>query len=348
MTVFCKITYMRLFKRFNGYWYVEFERGKCKSLRTKDKKIAERLFKELQKEALKGKLILLEKQEKILLKELIEEYLAWSKETKAKATYDKEKWIFQRFLETVGNKPVRLITVRDCETYLVTQKQLGRKEDGINIDYRHLKALFNKAKEWGYIKENPWTRVKPLKGVKTPPKFLSVDEMKRVLEYLEAKDPLFAKYVKFCLETGCRRNEALYLTWNDVNFKTKQILIKGKGNKIRIIPISKDLSALLKSIPKQGSRLFFWAPDTVSHKWNKAMKALGLRYRFHDIRHTTASWLAMKGIPLQMIQALLGHSDIRITQIYAHLRPDVLESLLEEISSVLQRSQNTVTTPVKP
>jgi len=82
---------MRLFRRENGIWYVEFERGKKRSLRTKDKKTAERLFKELQKEALKGKLILLEKHEKIRLSQLIEEYLKWSENTKALETYKKEK-----------------------------------------------------------------------------------------------------------------------------------------------------------------------------------------------------------------------------------------------------------------
>ena len=62
---------MRLFRRENGIWYVEFERGKKKSLGTRDKKLAERIFKEPQKEALKGKLILLEKTQRITLDEFI-------------------------------------------------------------------------------------------------------------------------------------------------------------------------------------------------------------------------------------------------------------------------------------
>lgn len=99
--------------------------------------------------------------------------------------------------------------------------------------------------------------------------------------------------------------------------------------------MTEEIKKLLKSIPLSGKRLFPWHPDTVTHKWIKTMKALGLSYRLHDLRHTTASWLAMKGISLQIIQTLLGHSDIRVTQIYSHLKPEVIKSALQEISNLL-------------
>ena len=90
---------MKLFRRSNGYWYVRFERGKEKSLRTKDRRLAEKLFKEIQKEVLKGKIILLEKQEKISLSEFIQEYLKWAETRKSSSTVYRDRWALTKFLE---------------------------------------------------------------------------------------------------------------------------------------------------------------------------------------------------------------------------------------------------------
>ena len=61
------------------------------------------------------------------------------------------------------------------------------------------------------------------------------------------------------------------------------------------------------------------------------MKKLGYNYRLHDLRHTTASWMAMKGIPIQFIKELLGHNSVNVTEIYTHLRTDVLKKIMEEV-----------------
>lgn len=326
---------MRLFRRENGIWYVEFERGKKRSLRTKDKKTAERLFKELQKEALKGKLILLEKHEKIRLSEFIKEYLQWSELRKARSSYKRDKWSLNRFLEIVGDKLLRTISIRDVEHYISVLLAQGRKPAGINVDFRHLKAAFSRAKEWGYIRKNPFSKVKPLKIPYKPPKFISKDEMERIISYLKDKDPDFHDIVVFALETGCRRKEIANLSFNDVDFQTGYIRILGKGGKERFIPITNRVRGVLTlRFQKNKNKVFpDWHPDTITHKWQKTMKALELKYRFHDIRHTTASWLAMQGTPLQFIQELLGHSSVQVTQIYAHLCPDVIKTELEKAFS---------------
>jgi len=328
---------MKLFKRSNGYWYIRFERGKEKSLRTKDKKLAERLFKEIQKEILKGKIILLEKQEKISLKEFIQEYLSWAEKMKSYESVRRDKVALNNFLQVVGDKPLRIINVRDVERFLTACLDLGRKRTGINVDYRHLKAAFNKAKEWGYIKENPFTRVKPLKEEKKPPRFLSEEEVKKVLEAVR-DDKDFRDIILFTLETGCRRKEILNLHVKDIDFENNLIKIQGKGNKVRTIPMTSRLRKLLERRCKNrvGKVFPLWHKDTITKKWHKLMKKLGMDYRFHDLRHTAASWLAIKGVPLQFIQELLGHSSITVTQIYAHLRPDVLREALEETFSVLE------------
>ncbi len=322
---------MKLFRRSNGYWYIRFERGKERSLRTKDRRLAERLFREIQKEALKGRLVILEKQEKISLSEFTKEYLAWAEAHKASSTTKRDAWALNHFLEFVGDRPLRSISAKLVEDYRTFLLQRGRKPSSVNVEYRHLKAAFNKAKDWGYLKENPFARLKPLKEPKSPPKFLSREEVGRLLAYLKENDPDFHDLVLFGLETGARRIEILRLRWEDVDWRRKRIRLHGKGDKDREIPMTSSIEDLLRARgPKPCGRVFpYTHHDTITHKWKKTMRKLGMNYRFHDLRHTTASWLVMNGAPLKVVQELLGHTDIRVTQIYAHLSRDYLREVLE-------------------
>ncbi|MEM7814711.1 MAG: tyrosine-type recombinase/integrase [Candidatus Aenigmatarchaeota archaeon] len=330
MKTFFKIENMRLFQRENGIWYVEFYRGKKKSLGTRDRKLAERLFKELQKEALKGKLIFLEKTQRITLDEFIQEYVTYAEAVKAPTTAYRDKYALQKFREFLGNISLAIINVKRLEDYITFLRARGRKASSINIELRHLKSAFSKAKEWGYLRENPFAKIKLLKEEKTPPAFILPDEMKKIFDYLREKDLIFYKLVFFTLETGARRIEVLRARWEDIDWKRKIIILHGKGNKKRVIPLSSRLEKVLEGERKDKGKLFpYEHHDTLSHKWQKVMKALGLKYRFHDIRHTTASWLVMNGVSLKVVQELLGHSDIRTTQIYAHLAPEVLREAIE-------------------
>ncbi|RLI86748.1 MAG: hypothetical protein DRP01_03530 [Archaeoglobales archaeon] len=324
------LTDVKLFRRSNGYWYIRFERGKERSLRTKDKKLAEKLFKEVQKEILKGRLVLLEKQQRITLKQFIEEYLSWSANYKSYNTYRLDRHCFSKLLDYLGDIPLKTISVKKLEEYFGFLKTKGQKPTGINIEMRHIKAGFNKAIAWGYLKENPLAKIKPLKIHQSPPKFLSKEEIKLVLGNI--KNPDFKDLIICYLETGCRRAELINLRVEDIDIKNQFIKVRGKGSKTRIVPMTKTVIEIMNKriINKTKQQRIFpaWHPDTVSHMWAKLMKKLGLKYRLHDLRHTTASYLAMKGVSLKIIQELLGHSDIKATQIYSHLCPETIREAL--------------------
>ncbi len=322
---------MKLFRRSNGYWYIRFSRGKEKSLRTKDKRLAYRLFKEIQKEALKGRLISLDRQERITLADFFEEYLSWASKRKAASTLKREQSVIKNFIDYFGNtKVLNTISFKDLEAYQTFLRK-KRAPAGVNLDFRHLKAAFNKAVEWGYIKRNPFSFIKPLKVPQPLPRYIKENEMEKILEFLRQRDKFFYDFVLLTLETGCRRNELLFLTAQDVDLNHGFIQVKGKGNRERIIPLTERAKAILaKRINEQG-RIFKWSPDWVSQKWKKLMKKLNLPYRFHDLRHTTASWLAINGVSIKVIQELLGHSSLTVTEIYAKLTRDVIRENLEEV-----------------
>ncbi len=339
---------MKLFRRSNGYWYVRFERGKEKSLRTKDKRLAQKLFREIQQEALKGRLILLEKQEKISLSQFIQEYLEWSESNKAYATLKRERSIFKNFLSYFGERPLRSISVKQIEEYRSFLLRSGRAASGINLDFRHLKAAFNKALEWGYIKQNPFGKIKPLKGKTGPPRFIPPEEMEKIFSFLKQKDPEFCDFVALALETGCRLNELLKLTAKDVAPDLSYIRVLGKGNRERMVPLTKKAQGIIKSRLHKKGRLFDrWTDNWVSHKWRYFMNEIGLDYRFHDIRHTTASWLAMNEVPIQIIQELLGHSNITVTKIYTHVKQDVVRQALERVFGCKNSDKSKAAPPLR-
>ena len=329
---------MRLFQRKNGYWYVRFSRKKVRSLHTKDKYLANRLFREIQREYLRGKLLFLEKDTRITLSEFRKEYVDWGANVKAYSTVKRDELSLRRLQDVLGDVSLKGVGQREVERYISFMRELGRKPAGINVDLRHLKAAFNKAIEWGYIKSNPFSKIKPLKVPTSPPRFLSEDEMERVFEAIKGTD--FEDIVRFTVMTGCRRREICNLKVRHVNFRMDLIELQGKGSKKRIIPLTPELKRILKERCKGrglDERVFGnFHPDSLSRKWIRLMKRLGLNYRFHDLRHTFASYLAMSGISLSIIRDILGHSSVSVTQIYAHLRPEILREAMEEVSLKLK------------
>ncbi|MCP4628148.1 MAG: site-specific integrase [bacterium] len=128
------------------------------------------------------------------------------------------------------------------------------------------------------------------------------------------------------INTGLRKTELLTLKWDQI--RNGQLYIKGKGEKRREVPINDDMSDLLKDIRRrEGLRsnyVFTYQgqpiTNTVENSFKSALRRAGIEnFRFHDLRHTFASWFVMRGGDLKTLQEILGHSDIATTMRYAHL-----------------------------
>ncbi len=144
------------------------------------------------------------------------------------------------------------------------------------------------------------------------------------------------------LNTGIRRGEAFNLQWTDVDLIKKVLTIEGDGAKssqTRHIPLNREALATLKAWKKQSQKLNYVFPsasgdrlDNINKAWSNLRAAAKLEaFRLHDLRHTFASNLAIKGVALNTIRELLGHSDIQMTLRYAHLTPDVKAQAVELI-----------------
>jgi integrase len=325
---------MRMFKRENGTWYVQLKRGKKISLKTTDKKEAEYLFRQIQRQALAGKLFLFDQNKKIKLKDFAEEYLKWLENNKAESTRERVGRIFKVFISYIGNKTLlSAINQRKIEQYL---QERGKtiKNTTTNIEIRHLKAAFNKAIEWEYIKTNPFKHIKQQKVEELLPKFLTEEEIGKMLKIITNKRDklLFMIYIY----TGMRRSEAINLRWEDVNLKDKTIYIKNTKTKIpRIIPMhSKLYEVILPYRKKTSGRLFDITPGVITRRFKRYFRAIGKgNFRLHDLRHTFASQLVMDGADLPTVQALLGHTSVTTTMIYTHLSVDHMRKVIEHVFS---------------
>jgi integrase len=153
--------------------------------------------------------------------------------------------------------------------------------------------------------------------------------------------------VVFAVLTGLRRGELCNLKWQDVNFATKVVLIhssatfKTKHGKSRVVALNNTAYLLLQSRKQVSpSEYVFTLNDKkirdqhAGRPFKRAVRAAKLsdqQLHFHSLRHTFASWLVQNGASLYQVQKLLGHSNPRITQVYAHLQPSEMHEIVERL-----------------
>jgi integrase len=140
--------------------------------------------------------------------------------------------------------------------------------------------------------------------------------------------------------TGVRRGEALGLTWERIDWARGVVLLtETKNGRAREVQLSANADAALARRWTPGATgLVFGSRNWNSFRqaWVAAVKAAGIaKFRFHDLRHTTASWLVQQGRSLREVKELLGHSDIHITMRYAHLAPDHLRAAVASLDGIL-------------
>lgn len=157
----------------------------------------------------------------------------------------------------------------------------------------------------------------------------------------------FADHLKpmvlLALNTGLRRGEMFSLDWRDIDFERLMVTVKGseaKSGKTRHIPLNKEAAGALTGWRKQSKNrtgLVFKGEngkrfDNVRKSWAGVLKEANIgKCRWHDLRHTFASHLVMKGVDLNTVRELLGHSDYKMTLRYAHLAPEHKAAAVEKL-----------------
>ena len=208
--------------------------------------------------------------------------------------------------------------------------------------------LTHAVKEWGWLDDSPMRKVTKPKESRGRVRFLSDDERIRILKACkESKSPNLYPLVVLALSTGMRKGEIMKLTWADMDLnRGRAILHETKNGERRAVAITGHALELLKELGKVrriDSDLLFPAkkikatkPININKPWKVAVQKAELHdFRFHDLRHSAASYLAMNGASLAEIAEVLGHKTLQMVKRYAHLSEGhtarVVESMNQKI-----------------
>lgn len=264
--------------------------------------------------------------------------------------------------------PARIAVWRD--ELLATPKQYGGgKRSGADVN-RSIAALSSAmsyaVKELGWIERNPCERVTKQKESSGRVRFLGDEELPRLLKAVRASaHPDLLPAVFLALTTGARKGEILGLRWSQIDFKRRAITLhhgETKNDAGRALPLSGEIVDLLKARNKvrnlKDDRVF---PPPVDCKelelrepWKAALVAAGIDvrqatrsgrakkgappvmtsdFRWHDLRHTAASYLTMAGVSAIEVARVLGHKTLAMSLRYSHLAPDRVTELGDKLAA---------------
>ncbi len=227
---------------------------------------------------------------------------------------------------------------------LINDQLPSYKPGSINRVIILLRYMFNLAIKWEVegVSRNPTAGIPLLKEDNHVERFLSSEEAKALLIAIKnSKNPMLQHIISMLILTGARKREVLDAKWEDFDMERNIWRIPTtKAGKARIVPLSDAASVLLIKLRQRKRCAHAFAnPATlkpyssVYYSWHTARKEAGLNdVRVHDLRHSFASFLVNAGRSLYEVQTLLGHTQIKTTQRYAHLSTTSLRSASNEIS----------------
>lgn len=232
------------------------------------------------------------------------------------------------------------ITIDVLTDYCILRQLDGVKNSTINRELNVIKSAFNY-----YLKYNQSANFKNIFNRfhlfedDFMPRFLTAVECHNLLKStLIHNNTVLHDFIVLALNTGCRASELTTLTWNNVFIQDKYFVIRNtlsKNKRTVYKPLNTVSIKALHRLKTHKHYVFYnESNDTHIRSFRRgfelAVKRSELgKIRIHDLRHTFASFLIKQGVPLYHVSTLLGHSDIRITQRYAHLAPENLHDVLK-------------------
>lgn len=232
--------------------------------------------------------------------------------------------------------------------------------------YRHLRTFFNWAVELQLLPSSPLDEVSAPKTGRRVPEYLTPKQLERLLICIDTDVEMKRRdnqvrgsqvvwlkdLILLAVNTGMRIGELCALRWTDVDLDDGFIVVRNytdadgesfqtKSGAERAVPIVPQVEEVLQTIEASRGRGGYVLRGAKGGQVNKQYASKRFKYyvreaklpegiRFHSLRHTCASWLVQRGVPLAMVQAILGHSDIQITQKYAHHAPDALKEAMQK------------------
>ena len=307
----------------------------------KDKKIAQRFAKEIELKKMRIQAGLeTSLEQNLILSEMVKEYFKYMANEKDPETIRRETSIYNALEVFLGDIKIRAINKVQLTHYLeYRQVECEIKQATAATEHRTLKAFFNTLIRYNYLQENP---ILSVTAPRNPPKeiiILTDKEVKKFLKKIDSPDykDLFLMY----LHTGARRGEILPqrpFTWDNVDFKRKEITLVGKKRVPRIVPLDDVAYEIFhrrkfkekREFPLQFDYNYLYKKYQIFLKAAK-VKATGL----HTLRRTYGSRLVEAGVDVFDVSKMMGHQDVKITiKHYIHINNEKLHRAASKLNDV--------------
>ena len=222
------------------------------------------------------------------------------------------------------------VTRRKGENRFVVDTGRIRADATVNRNLACLSHLFSKAVEWEMMEESPLKKMRNVffKENNQRTRFLTEEEINRLLAVEYEGLPSYLKpIIATAIYTGLRKGEIFNLKWKDVDLERGLIYVRvNKQNRLQVKMVNDDLINIFMKLPVKGEYLFHDEEGNpikdLKRSFHTALKMAGIKdFRFHDLRHTSCSYMTMRGAPIQAVQNHAGHSSVKMTMRYSHLSP---------------------------
>jgi integrase len=336
------------YPKASGIWWIRYydASGREHAEKIGPKALARKRYMQRKTEVAEGRYFPNRHRREVLFDDLVEDY--------RKTTARRGKAImrtdagYRRALESFGGRRAETITAREIEEW---RDKLATFLSPASVAHylTMLRAIFNRAVRDGKL------QALPTRGVEWPEennarvRYLSDEEEQELVNALsEHLRPLAV----FGIHTGLRLGELLKLRWSDIDLGSGSLHVReAKSGQGRRLPLNQTALSILNDLRGVGGKVvklvtrqtvpntgFVFGPDTqalrmsINREFRRAARTAAVdNLHFHDLRHTFASRLVMRGVDLYRAQTLLGHKTARMTQRYAHLSPDYLREAVETL-----------------
>lgn len=270
-----------------------------------------------------------------------ERYFAYISSLLSKNTVSRHKKSLSDIKKFASVKKLDDISPSVLADFQVNLLSLKKGKQGINRTISCIKSIMHQAEKWELISPKKWDNVHKLKVPKGRIDYHTPEE---VTEILSICNDEWKAVVLLGARAGLRRGEIALLQWKDIDFKNNQLYVApNKTEKHRYVPMSLDLSQFLLTFKKYSKNTFLinigktenrHGKYYLSSAYRKLTRPLNFKCFLHKLRHTFASHLVQNGVDLYRVSKLLGHSSIKMTEIYAHLAPANLQDAILQLPKI--------------